>query len=242
VSRVDWNDLTSLIEGEAIVLFGGRRIYARVFHAQIDDEGWKRLGRTVMLAAPNPRDLRARLDRADAMATMIERGALTVRENDEVSPGLAALIVGFSVAAEAGATGRQCAYAALLALSHVPEHQLPPRPPPPSDGSPVTAVSPMLVAASVGPVAGSGSAGHPNEPIDGVLVRRLIAVESAAGLDAAHARAAAMLALTERDEGLARGVEVDPPPMTAEAFVGHLRTVLTLLRALEGRQHPRKAA
>jgi intracellular multiplication protein IcmO len=37
VSRVDWNDLTSLIEGEAIVLFGGWRIYARVFHAQIDD-------------------------------------------------------------------------------------------------------------------------------------------------------------------------------------------------------------
>ena len=29
VSRVDWNDLTTLIEGEAIVLFGGRRIYAR---------------------------------------------------------------------------------------------------------------------------------------------------------------------------------------------------------------------
>ena len=27
VSRVDWNDLTSLIEGEAIVLFGGRRVY-----------------------------------------------------------------------------------------------------------------------------------------------------------------------------------------------------------------------
>ena len=35
VSRVDWNDLTTLIEGEAIVLFGGRRIYARVFHAKI---------------------------------------------------------------------------------------------------------------------------------------------------------------------------------------------------------------
>ncbi len=30
VSRVDGNDLTSLIEGEAIVLFGGRRIYTRV--------------------------------------------------------------------------------------------------------------------------------------------------------------------------------------------------------------------
>ena len=52
VSRVDWNDLTSLIEGEAIVLFGGRRVYARVFHAQIDDKGPKRIGRSVMLSAP----------------------------------------------------------------------------------------------------------------------------------------------------------------------------------------------
>src|SRR5438067_8154919 len=52
VSRVDWNDLTTLIEGEAIVLFGGRRIYARVFHAKIDDGGPKRLGRCMMLRAP----------------------------------------------------------------------------------------------------------------------------------------------------------------------------------------------
>ena len=28
VARVDWHDLHILIEGEAIVLFGGRRIYA----------------------------------------------------------------------------------------------------------------------------------------------------------------------------------------------------------------------
>jgi intracellular multiplication protein IcmO len=32
VARVDWNDLQRLIEGEAIILFGGRRIYARLFH------------------------------------------------------------------------------------------------------------------------------------------------------------------------------------------------------------------
>ena len=54
VSRIDWNDLTSLIEGEAVVLFGGRRIYARVFHAAVDDAGPKRLGRTVMLRARTP--------------------------------------------------------------------------------------------------------------------------------------------------------------------------------------------
>ena len=63
VSRVDWNDLTSLIEGEAIVLFGGRRVYARVFHAQIDDKGPKRIGCSVMLSAPDHDVVRARADR-----------------------------------------------------------------------------------------------------------------------------------------------------------------------------------
>jgi intracellular multiplication protein IcmO len=35
--RVDWTDLQALIEGEAIVLFGGRRIYANLFHANGTD-------------------------------------------------------------------------------------------------------------------------------------------------------------------------------------------------------------
>ena len=43
VSRVDWQDLTSLIEGEAIILFGGRRIYARLFHAKFETSGPARL-------------------------------------------------------------------------------------------------------------------------------------------------------------------------------------------------------
>ena len=35
----------SLLEGKAIFLMGGRRIYGRVFYAAIDDRGAKRLGR-----------------------------------------------------------------------------------------------------------------------------------------------------------------------------------------------------
>ena len=33
VARVDWNDLQRLIEGEAIILLGGRRVYAKLFYA-----------------------------------------------------------------------------------------------------------------------------------------------------------------------------------------------------------------
>ena len=76
VSRIDWNDLTSLIEGEAIVLFGGRRIYARVFHAAVDDAGPKRLGRTVMLQAPDDDAIRQDLARIGRIASSIETDRL----------------------------------------------------------------------------------------------------------------------------------------------------------------------
>jgi intracellular multiplication protein IcmO len=39
VAGVDGRDLQSLIEGEAIILFGGRRIHAKLFHADIDSGG-----------------------------------------------------------------------------------------------------------------------------------------------------------------------------------------------------------
>ena len=39
VSRVDWKDLRGLIEGEAIILFGNRRVHAKLFYAKIDPRG-----------------------------------------------------------------------------------------------------------------------------------------------------------------------------------------------------------
>jgi intracellular multiplication protein IcmO len=45
VARVEWNDLRGLIEGEAIILFGNRRVYARLFYADVDPDGPMRLNR-----------------------------------------------------------------------------------------------------------------------------------------------------------------------------------------------------
>ena len=142
VSRIDWNDLTSLEPGEAIVLFGGRRIYARVFHAKIDDAGWKRLGRTIMLPLPDRGQVQKRLDRADAMAGLIERGALTIGQEEEVSPALGALIERLQRAQhKQGRAGTNVRDRRCRSVSELPEDQLPPRPRPPADGTPVTALS-----------------------------------------------------------------------------------------------------
>jgi intracellular multiplication protein IcmO len=242
VSRVNWNDLTSLIEGEAIVLFGGRRIYARVFHAKIDDAGPKRLGRSVMLRAPDPDAVRGRLQRSASMAAAIERGALILGDEEEVVPALADLIRAFDKAARSGGSPASCARASLEVLAKLPVDPSVPRPPPPVDGTPVTTVSPMLWAANTVPVAGPWAEGPPVEPIETILLRGLAAIELAAGAQAADAHRAAMAALSERDEAMARPNQVEPPSMSAEAFRTHLLAVLSELRRVLPSSMVRSAA
>ena len=133
ISRVDWNDLTSLIEGEAIVLFGGRRIYARVFHAKIDDAGPKRIGRSLMLHPPDAIELRARLERAGHIAAAIETGKVMVGANVALSPGLAALLRGFSTAAQSSSAAHDCVRNALAEIANLPDSELP-APPCPAGG------------------------------------------------------------------------------------------------------------
>jgi intracellular multiplication protein IcmO len=243
VSRVDWNDLTTLIEGEAIVLFGGRRIYARVFHAKIDDAGPKRLGRSVMLRAPDPDEVRRRLERLSRIAAAIENGKLARGPEEEVSPGLAALLRGFREAARQGGDGRACARGALEEIGRVPVHRLSPRPPQPEDGSPITSLTPMLsAAASAAVVPGPENTGLPREPIDVRLVRRLSAIERTAGASNSAARNAALSILAERDAASEALIEVEPPSMTIGTFQAHLAAVMRQLETSRGTASARTAA
>jgi intracellular multiplication protein IcmO len=242
VSRIDWNDLTSLIEGEAVVLFGGRRIYARVFHAAVDDIGPKRLGRTVPLRAPDGDAIREDLARLSRIASSIESGSVALAGEEEVSPGLAALVRGFARAARRSAGSRACAHAALEEIRAVPEELLTPRPDAAPDGTPMTAVTPMLAAASKRPLAGGEAEGPPNEPVDGPLVRGVAAIESLAGASPASARSAALSILAERDEALRAPVVVEPPPIDASTFRANLEAVMRQLAALRGHAEERKAA
>jgi intracellular multiplication protein IcmO len=228
VSRVDWQDLTSLIEGEAIVLFGGRRVYARVFHAIIDDGGPKRLGRTIMLQEPDPAKIRDRLQRADTLAKLIEDRALLIDHGAlEPSPAIDALVEGMISAASRGASCMERAEQALRSLAAVPEGILARRPPPPADGMPVTAVTPMLQAASATKIAGGADAGRPDDPVDATLIRRLTTIEQAAGLSLGLARGSAMRIVAERDAALAQVRRVEPPLMQEAEFLDRLRAAIT---------------
>jgi len=234
VSRIDWNDLTSLIEGEAVVLFGGRRIYARVFHAAVDDAGPKRLGRTVMLRAPDGDAIREDLARIGRIASSIESGSVALAGEEEASPDLTTLVRGFARAARRSAGPLACARAALDEIGSLPEELLTRRAGSPPDGTPMTAVTPMLAAASKGPLAGGGAEGPPNEPVDGPLLRGIAAIEGLAGASPASARSTALSILAERDEALRAPVAVEPPPIDAATFRANLEAVMRQLAALRG--------
>ncbi|MDE1905049.1 MAG: type IV secretion system DNA-binding domain-containing protein [Rhodospirillales bacterium] len=232
VSRVDWQDLTSLIEGEAIVLFGGRRVYARVFHAKFDETGPKRLGRTIMLREPDPQEMRYRLKKADELAKLIASKALGMDEAmTEPSPVIAAVAAGMRRAANDGGSILDCADAALTEVSLLATDKLP-RAAEPADGAPATVVTPMLRVASTDPVPGPFAGGRPTDPVDATLIRRLATVEELGGATAAAARNTAMRVLAERDEGSVRINRVEPPLMSEAEFIARVQSVVERLRSL----------
>jgi intracellular multiplication protein IcmO len=233
ISRVDWNDLTSLIEGEAIILFGGRRIYATLFHAQIDDSGAKRVGRTLMLREPQPKELRARFAVIDEMASRIKHGSLKNWGLHGKSPALTALAKGFKQATGEGKTPQEAGRAALQALAGLGLADLPPRPIAPTDGTPVTAIFAMMEQAGAQPIPARPAKGYPQEPIDKTVARALLAIEFAHSRDEADARAAATLSMTERDAAMASVIEIEPPAMTEEEFVAALTRLLAHLRSFK---------
>jgi intracellular multiplication protein IcmO len=118
VAGVDWRDLQSLIEGEAIILFGGRRIYAKLFHAEIDTRGPMRLNRPIPMVPPDTERLKAQNERVEGILRAFERGLGTARTNSSVT--LTAMLEAFKGAANSGQGGDACVAAALEAAQDHP--------------------------------------------------------------------------------------------------------------------------
>ena len=232
VARVDWNDLTRLIEGEAIVLFGGRRIYARLFHAEIDDAGPKRLSRGVMLQAPNAEDIRTSQERIRTIATFIQDGVVVAGVADAASPRLQAMLAAFRDAASRGGNAEACIDAALEAVRTLPADTAPA----PiglssqSDDMPVTVVTPMLHAASRRQIGGAEPSGEASEPVDGTLLESIAACEIAGGVGELGARATALRIIGERDQVLREIAIVEPPAMAPEELVRRVGVMLGRLQ------------
>ncbi|WP_244593362.1 TraM recognition domain-containing protein [Rhodoblastus acidophilus] len=208
-SRIDWRDLQSLIEGEAIILFGGRRIHAKLFHADVKVAGPMRLNRCLALPAPNIAKIKAEAAKADALATRIERGLGADGRRADRTPALDAMIKAFAHAAAGGRDAETCIAEALRAAGEQARDM------PAPEQSLEALLASMLERAAVArnrepePTRGE----HLIESADLETIDKLLAVEAAAGAEPGPAREA-----VRRLMGLAKaGGHVAPgAPIAAE--------------------------
>jgi intracellular multiplication protein IcmO len=204
-SRVAWTDLRGLIEGEAIILFGNRRVYAKLFHVDVDADGPMRLNRPLTLVPPSPGSLDASAKRLTGIREALVKGY--ARPDGEVTRNEAvkALIDAFASAAGDGVDVSACADAAIEAAAAVVECQAPPAPEPavaPGDipPAPTGDMDAMLRSAGDHAASPSDSDQVAVAPVtDADKQRDLARIEETAGVAPPDARIAAKEALAARD-------------------------------------------
>lgn len=113
VNRVDWQDFQAQTEGEAILLTGAKRVYARLFYHPFEVTGRPRLNRPLMLAVPDPAAVRGPAERAARVRARIEEGLLSDGREPPPDGVLGAMAAALAAAAAAGATTQGCIAAAL---------------------------------------------------------------------------------------------------------------------------------
>lgn len=258
VSRVDWQDLQRMIEGEAIILFGGRRIYAKVFHAALEVSNPLRLNRPLTLAAPD-QECRASKKRIKSLADRIAAGDLameadpgTGRPLTPAYPILQAFQDGFGAAAahglaagvgltaqvhgwtDAGLAAAEQAIVEELRLIAAEDGAITAVTAPSSPGTPspapVTEVTPMIVGRE-GEQASIGDPQKPHDPISTQRFAQFAAVEQMAGASKLDARSRALAAMGEYDAAAAALAMPVPPAMDAETLASCLRSLIAALRS-----------
>lgn len=226
VGRVEWNDLQRLLEGEAIILFAGRRIYAKLFHAKVDSNGPIRLNVPLMLMGAPTEYVRRRRDDVVAMAELIEAGELLRSASVEVPPVLRVAIEGFNVSTARDVPGRVAA--AIAAVENAP-------PAPPPDGThaepPETDFRQMLDEAGEGPDA-SGAIGRPAvASVSPDSLAMLTEIERHGGAAGAEARRNSLAATGAGREGERPFSAVSPPAMAAEELCSRIEQLIDRLAA-----------
>ena len=205
-SRVNWSDLRGLIEGEAVILLGKDRVYAKLFHAEIDAAGPLRMNRPLMLRPPEVGKLKEAGDRTERTLRHLLAGRAAKRHDVPPAPTLDSLVAGFAHRAaerpeqDFGTTAR----AAILALGEVepgPSEVATPAPGP-ADG-PVTETehTPMVQSVSA-PDDGLPAPDAPRSPAPSELSRGVALAAELMGSSPADARAEANSTMALREMAL----------------------------------------
>jgi intracellular multiplication protein IcmO len=229
VPRVAWSDLQKLLEGEAIVLFGGRRIYAKLFYASVDaTTGPFRRSRPLRLPAPVREDApQGALDVAEVVARL--EGGAVLRDVGRVARRADPVLQAFTEGVQASAASKpvERITEGLLAAARAP---LPARVDDELAEPPVTSCTPMIEAT----IRDAGSAldvaddrtttGRSRDRIatDAALQARLTTLETEAGAEPRVAeRAAREVAEVVAEAGMVALPE--PPPMLPADLAARLQ-------------------
>ena len=229
-----------LIEGEAIVLFGKERVYAKLFHAEIDANGPMRMNRPLMLRPPAPGEVRKAADRVDTIKRHILSGRARAAVQTGPSPTLDAVLTGFtSRLTEAKADAGSCADAAIRELHLVRAEEEPARTRAAAAqhgrsaaATVETEFSPILEGASKPPIQTDFSATVARaRPLPAAQESAVMAIEVSNGSSAADARTAADELAAVQQEAAETG-RVPFAPVDAQDLKRHLATLLTELEAI----------
>ncbi|MGI4745877.1 MAG: hypothetical protein ACRYGI_05295 [Janthinobacterium lividum] len=229
-SRVDWNDLRNLIEGEAIVLFGKQRIYTKLFTAMPDPNGMMHVTRSLTLPPPPTQTLREERARIEKIAGRLARDmAVDHGEERSIGPVIDTLLSGFGAALQ---DGKSVADSAMAAVHGVPPQTVP-----------MTVEAEFASATGqdeVGPHdfdemlwSAGGSIGKPAplaapNKTNQAMIAQLSRIEELLGQDPADARMAALQAVGERDAASVLRLPV-LPPMNDDVLIGHIDALIRIL-------------
>ncbi|MCQ8278929.1 hypothetical protein NFI95_10775 [Acetobacteraceae bacterium KSS8] len=194
--------MVRLQQGEVIILFGGRRIYARVFWAEIKPTGAMRVrqGVTGIRIAPPavPQD-----KYAEAVAERLSGGMHLVRENEldhTVEPLIGAAFAAFAAALAAGLAPEEETRRILAAVAAVQSASNRPHQDHDKTASPPSAEGAWhpygeLLAGVTEPEPQTRPSPRTNSSHDPKLVNLIMAIETRTGLSPADARYNALCVL-----------------------------------------------
>lgn len=244
--RVNWNDLRNLIEGEAIIVFGKERVYAKLLHVELADRGPLRMNRPLPLRPPEPGEVRRDGERVARIAGHLAAGQAARALEAEPSPTLDALLLSLreGMAGPEPMPVSDLVRAAILSLGNVDVDAQASLPAPaagpgsPDGGGEDTPYIPMLegVAKSAGTTQPVPEI--PNAAAPPVFTREIAAIEVAMGSSPAEARVKADQTAATLEAGLVEAALPGLPALSPAGFLQEVETLIALVEDIARRPAP----
>ena len=244
--RVNWNDLRSLIEGEAIVVFGKERVYAKLLHVENADRGPLRMNRPLALRPPAPGEVRQSQERVARIARHLAAGHAARALSPEASPTLDAMVLHLAEGLKTPEPPplADLVGAAILSLGNVQVDTPAPAPATaaiadtPDQDVEDTPYTPMLEGVAKPAVSSQPVPEIPKETVAPEFTQAVAAIEMSMGSSPAEARISTDRTAAIREAGRREGELPRLPPLLPSELRGHVEALTELVEDVRRRPAP----